>query len=121
VDQSTGKVTVSFNLTGPSGTTGFGNVTIPKTSVPTGATPQVYIDGELCLNQGYTEDANNYYVYYTTHFSTHTVDIEFNANATATGEQIPQWALVAALVVVLLVVLGAVFAVGKRARKSASS
>ncbi len=121
VDQSTGKVTVSFNLTGQSGTAGFGNVTIPKTSIPAGATPQVYIDGELCLNQGYTEDANNYYVYYTTHFSTHTVDIEFNANTTATGEEIPQWALMAALAVVLLVVFAAVLVVRKRARKGASS
>jgi hypothetical protein len=69
--------TVSFTITGPSGTAGFGNMTIPKTSIPYGTTPLVYINGTLAANQGYTQDANNYYVWYTTQFSTHQVTIQF--------------------------------------------
>ncbi len=119
VNQSTGAVTISFNLTGPNGTTGFANVTIPKTSVPNGATPQVYVDNQLCENQGYTEDANNYYVYYTTHFSSHTLSIEFNTNATS-GD-FSQWTFVAALIIAFLVVLVAVFALRKRERNKEPS
>jgi thermitase len=103
VDQLTGKVTVSFNITGPNGTTGVGNVTIPKSSVPNGATPQVYVDNELCPSQGYTEDANNYYVYYTVHFSTHVVSIEFTGNAPVDG--FPLWLLAVALLAVIIVVV----------------
>jgi hypothetical protein len=68
---------LSFTLTGESGNTGFGNITIPKSAVLNGGAPQIFIDGRLADHQGYTQDANNYYVWYTTHFSTHTVQIVF--------------------------------------------
>ena len=80
VDQDAGKTTISFNITGESGTTGFGNVTIPKSTVPSGTTPTIYIDNQICPDQGFTEDADNYYVWYITHFSTHQVSIEFIEN-----------------------------------------
>ena len=54
-------------------------MTIPKTAIPYGTTPLVYINGTLAANQGYTEDATNFYVWYTTHFSTHQVTIQFAA------------------------------------------
>jgi uncharacterized repeat protein (TIGR02543 family) len=76
-DISTTKV--EFNVTGPSGTTGFGNLTIPKNAIPFGTTPLVYIDGVLAEDQGYSEDANNYYVWYTTHFSMHKISIDFTS------------------------------------------
>ena len=76
-DQEASTITVSFTLNGEAGTGGFANVTIPKNAVPYGVTPVIYIDGQLCLNQGYTEDAGNYYVWYTTHFSTHRMSIVF--------------------------------------------
>jgi hypothetical protein len=72
---------VSFTVTGASGTTGFGNVTIPKSAVPYGTTPTIYIDGQPASNQGYTQDSNNYYVWYTTHFSTHQISIVFTAKS----------------------------------------
>jgi uncharacterized repeat protein (TIGR02543 family) len=77
-DISTTKV--EFNVTGPAGTTGFGNMTIPKSAIPYGTTPLVYIDGVLAEDQGYSEDANNYYVWYTTHFSMHKISIDFTSN-----------------------------------------
>jgi beta-lactamase regulating signal transducer with metallopeptidase domain len=66
-------------VTGESGTVGFGNITIPISAVTYGTTPTIYIDGQIAPNQGYTQDSNNYYVWYTTHFSTHLITIEFTA------------------------------------------
>jgi hypothetical protein len=69
--------TVSFTITGPSGTAGFGNMTIPKTAIYYGSSPVVYIDGQQALNQGYTQDVNNFYVWFTTGLSAHKVSIQF--------------------------------------------
>jgi tungstate transport system substrate-binding protein len=82
-DQAATLTTVSFNITGQSGTTGFSNMTIPKTSIVYGTTPAVYIDGQQAQDQGYTEDATNFYVWYTTHFSTHQIVITFTSSQTA--------------------------------------
>jgi len=68
---------LSFSITGLAGTTGFGNITIPKSAVPKGTTPTVYADGQSVLNQGYEQDANNFYVWMKVHFSTHQVSILF--------------------------------------------
>jgi outer membrane protein assembly factor BamB/predicted secreted protein len=75
------KTTVSFSLNGESGTTGFGNVTIPKSAIAAGTTPKIYIDGQPASNQGYTQDTSNYYAWYTTHFSTHQVSIVFTVSS----------------------------------------
>jgi hypothetical protein len=75
--QSATSTTVSFTVTGEGGTTGFSNVTIPKSAVPYGTTPTIYIDNQPAQDQGFTQDANNYYTWYTTHFSTHQVAIQF--------------------------------------------
>lgn len=68
---------LSFVVTGPSGTTGFSNITIPISAVNSGTAPSLYIDGYLASNQGYSQDANNFYVWYTTYFSTHEISIQF--------------------------------------------
>jgi hypothetical protein len=85
-NQSASTTILSFTITGQTATTGFGNITIPKTSVAYGTTPIIYVDGQSAPNQGYTQDANNYYVWYTTHFSTHKVSIVF-----AKGSSIPEF------------------------------
>ena len=87
-NQSATTTTVSFTVTGVSGTTGFSNITIPKSSVPYGTTPTIYIDGQTAQNQGYTRDSNNYYVWYTTHFSTHQVSIQFSTPLASKGNSI---------------------------------
>jgi methylaspartate ammonia-lyase len=58
-------------------------MTIPKTAISYGTSPVVYIDGQQALNQGYTQDANNFYVWYTTISSTHQVKIQFAASSTS--------------------------------------
>lgn len=67
-----------FDLTGESGHMGFCNMTVPK-SLDFKGTPIIYIDGSLADNQGYAQDADNCYVWFTTHFSTHQVAIVFSS------------------------------------------
>jgi hypothetical protein len=69
---------ISFTVTGETGTVGFSNITIAKNRIPQTTTPVIYVDNTIVPEQGYTEDANNYYVWYSTHFSTHQILIEFN-------------------------------------------
>jgi parallel beta-helix repeat protein len=76
-NQTNSSTTLSFIVTGPTGTTGFSNITIPKSAVPYGTSPIVTINGTQASNQGYTQDSSNYYIWYTTHFSTHQVSIIF--------------------------------------------
>lgn len=50
----------------------------------------VLIDGQEAQSQGYTQDTDNYYIWYTTHFSTHEISIVFtatNPTPTATANQ----------------------------------
>jgi N-acetylneuraminic acid mutarotase len=80
-NQSNTTTSVSFTVTGESGTTGFSNITMPKSAVPYGTAPTVYIDGQPAQNQGSTQDSSNYYVWYTTHFSTHQISIVFTSSS----------------------------------------
>jgi hypothetical protein len=74
---ATNSTTVSIMVTGQSGTTGFSNITIPKTAIPYGTNPVVFIDGQQATYQGYTQDSQNFYVWYTTPLSTHLIKIQF--------------------------------------------
>ena len=107
---------LSFILSGQAGNTGFGNVTIPKTMVPNAASIAVLIDGQPAQNQGYSQNANYYYVWFTTHFSTHQVSIVFatdspNSTPSQTVFQNPalglDWAKIAILIVMSIVLVAA--------------
>jgi eukaryotic-like serine/threonine-protein kinase len=81
-NQTTTKI--SFTVTGESGTFGFSNITIAKSRIPQSTIPIIYVDGKIVPAQGFTQDAKNYYVWYTVHFSTHQILIEFNLKDAAT-------------------------------------
>jgi hypothetical protein len=85
---------VDFTLTGPTGTEGFCNLTLPKIAIPFGKNPVVYIDATVAENQTFTEDFDNFYITYTIHFSTHQIKILFatQPNQTLTPLQITNWA-----------------------------
>ena len=72
-----------FTVTGETGSLGFSNMTIPKSLVPPETTPLIFIDGLPAQTQGYTQDADNYYVWYITHFSTHQISIIFTSTASS--------------------------------------
>jgi hypothetical protein len=65
---------LSFTITGSNETACLGNITIPKTAVSYGTNPIVYINGQQASNQGYTQDALNFYVWYITKFDTNLIN-----------------------------------------------
>jgi hypothetical protein len=77
-NQSAGSTLLSFNVAGVIGDVGFQNVTIPKSALAgVVLAPVVRADGALITAQGFCEDVDNYYVWYSVHFGTYTVSIEF--------------------------------------------
>jgi hypothetical protein len=116
-DQTT---VVSLTVTGNSGL-GFSNMTIPKSAIGFGNVPVVYIDGSQAVDQGYTEDANNFYVWYATHFSTHDITVVFSgaSNDSSDSGSVSEfpWALVVGIVVALVVVVGLVLVVLSKRKK----
>jgi hypothetical protein len=114
--QPTTTTTISFTITGPSGTVGFGNMTIPKNAVSYGKSPVVYINGQQALNQGYTQDSNNFYVWYTTHFSTHQVKIQF-AGSSPTPSGLLGPVLAVGITVPEIILIFSVIAVRRLRRK----
>jgi parallel beta-helix repeat protein len=98
-------VSIAFTITGQAGTTGFVNMTIPKHAVPNGGSPEVYVSGQLCQDQGYTQDNDNFYVWYITHFSTHQFNIVF---LTVTASYIPQNHLFQSFGLVEITILGSI-------------
>ena len=103
---------------------GVGNVTIPKSAVPYGTTPTIYIDGQPTQDQGYTQDSNNYYVWYTTHFSTHEVSIVFTTTAPSPSptaqSSLPQEAIYGVAAAVAIVAIVAVVLVLRKSKKGKS-
>jgi parallel beta-helix repeat protein len=75
--------TLSFNVTGPSGTVGFCRIAIPKKLMWCNTNDQwkVTVNGTLISERTITTDANYTYIYFTYHCSTETVQI------TSTNEQ----------------------------------
>ena len=114
--QPTTTTTISFTITGPSGTVGFGNMTIPKNAVSYGKSPVVYINGQQALNQGYKQDSNNFYVWYTTHFSTHQVKIQF-AGSSPTPSGLLGPVLAVGITVPEIILIFSVIAVRRLRRK----
>ena len=116
-NQSAETVTLSFSVIGKVETTGFSNITIPKSGVSYGTNPTVYIDGLRASSQGFTQDAKNFYVWYATGFSnhgqsigfaTHEVSVVFIQTSLSPSPTVPEFspqlveiALVLSLVVVL--------------------
>jgi outer membrane protein assembly factor BamB len=117
-NQLAGKTTLNFTVTGQSGNSGLGNITIPKSAVPYGTTPTIYIDNQKAENQGYTQDADNYYVWYITHFSTHEVSIVFTTGASSQTQPIwlIQVIIIGVSVILAMVAIGAFVRVLKRGK-----
>ena len=105
-NQSAGSTIVSVTVQGESGTVGFSNITIAKNIVPYGTTPTVTIDNQSAVNQGYTQDNANYYVWYTTTFSTHQISVVFTAASFSPSPTPPNQLEILHLEVIYGVILG---------------
>ncbi len=119
-NQSAATTTVSFTVTGESGTIGFSNITIPKSDVPFGTKPTIYIDGQQASNQGFTQDANNYYVWYTTHFSTHQISIVFTTSSNSLSLLQVIYGVAAAVAIVAIVIVTLKLTIKDKASKLAT-
>lgn len=128
-NQSAETTTLSFTLTGQSGTTGYSNITIQKSVVSYRNSLTVLIDGQPAENQGYTQDTANHYVWYTTHFSSHKISIVFSTNSLPSATSTPHGVQgpisltqiiygVAAAAVVIGIILTVLIAVNHGRRRS---
>ena len=77
--QSDASTTLSFTLSGEKGVIGFSNITVPKNIIPYGTIPTIYIDGQPTQEKDLTQDATNYYIWYSIHFSTHEISVVFSS------------------------------------------
>jgi N-acetylneuraminic acid mutarotase len=96
---------LTFTVTGEEGTEGFCNMTIPKNSIPPASNPTVNIDGAQASEQGYTQDSNSYYVWFTTHFSTHQVTITFTEETSSKSPSNTEIAIIATVAVIAVVLV----------------
>jgi ribosomal protein S28E/S33 len=101
--------TVSLMVVGQSVTSGLGNVTIPKSIIPNGGTPSIYINSLLASNQGYSQDAKNYYLWYATNSKTYELSIAFKVASSSNG--FPLWIF---LVLIPVIVVVAVFVFARK-------
>jgi hypothetical protein len=91
-------------------------MTIPKNAIPHGTSPLILIDNQQTANQGYTQDSNNFYVWYTTHFSTHQVNVHFIVPSTSQVISVGSF-LVVSITVPEIILIYAVIAIRRLKRK----
>jgi hypothetical protein len=87
-NQSTASTAIDFTITGEKGNSGLGIITIPKSAIPFGTDPVIYIDNELASNSGFMQDEGNFYVWFATEFSTHQMTIQFVLPPTAQASSV---------------------------------
>jgi hypothetical protein len=75
--------TLSFNVTGPSGSTGYVIATISKTLLTNGENLQVYMDGKQ-LNYSVASTLNSWIVTFNYSHSTHQISIQLESNVLST-------------------------------------
>ena len=99
-DDSNTTTTVALAVIEQNSVNGFGNITIPKSAIPYGTTPTVYVNNDQSPSQGFTQDAKNYYVWYSSGYPTYSLSIIFATSSVNPG--FPYW------VVLTIVVIAAV-------------
>ena len=101
-DGSNTTTTVSLAVVAQSKTAGFNNVTIPIAAIPYGTTPTIYVNNGVAQNQGFTRDANNYYVWYQTSYPTYELSIAFESKAAPVG--FSYWVIIVVVIIVVVAV-----------------
>jgi uncharacterized repeat protein (TIGR02543 family) len=102
-DQFNTTTTVSLTVIAQNSISGLGNITIPKTAIPYGTTPIVYVNNNQSPNQGYTQDANNYYIWYSTGTPTYALSIAFGTSPIS--ESFPYWAVLTIAIITVVAVV----------------
>lgn len=100
--------TLSFNVTGPSGTTGFVKATIAKSLLPNSENLQAQLDGSP-LNYTVTLTGDSWIFTFNYHHSTHQITIHFTANQVTTQPFVSN-----ILLIVIVAILGTALAFATR-------
>ena len=95
--------TLSFNVTGPSGTTGYVTATISKALLANGENLQVYMDGKQ-LNYTVTSTLNSWVVTFNYSHSTHQISIHLESNISST-EPIGNTAILVVIIALFCTIL----------------
>jgi hypothetical protein len=98
--------TLSFNVTGPSGTTGYVKATISKALLTNDENLQVYIDGKQLLNYSKTSIVDSWVITLDYSHSTHQISINLDTNVSSTqpfGNEL--------ILIILIVLLGTILAI----------
>jgi outer membrane protein assembly factor BamB len=109
--------TLYLTVTGPSGEMGDCNITIPRSLIPSGTAPEVNIGDKSAVQQGFTQDSDNYYVWFSTHFSTNSVAIMFSAQNSGT----PSVSILFLAIILVVLVLSASLLIYFKKRKNPES
>jgi hypothetical protein len=106
-DQFAAQTTLSLMIIGQKTTDNLSNFTVPKTAVTYGVTPKIYVNNQMALDQGFSQDADNYYVWYKSVFSNYELLIVFASQASPAG--ISLWVILSVFAIILSISIGAVF------------
>ena len=96
--------TLSFNVAGPSGTTGFVRTTIAKSILPNGEDLQAYIDGQR-LEYSVTSTVDSWVYCFNYSHSTHQISIQLESSASEIQPVGNEFVLIA-IIAILGVILG---------------
>jgi hypothetical protein len=102
--------TLSFNVTGPSGTTGYVIATISKALLANGENLQVYMDGNQ-LNYSVVSTLNSWVITFNYSHSTHQISILLKSNVSST-QPIGNIAILIVIIALFCAILAVVIKVG---------
>jgi len=66
-------------------TNNLNTITVPKTAISYGVAPLIYVNNQMAPNQGFWQDAKNYYIWYKTTFNSYELLIVFEPKASLVG------------------------------------
>jgi hypothetical protein len=102
-----------LTVIGQKGTNSLSNITVPKTAIPYGVTPLIYVNNQVAPNQGFWQNAKNYYIWYKTIFNNYELLIVFAAKASPIG-----FPIAAILSIVIIVPLSVATVLLQRRKES---
>jgi N-acetylneuraminic acid mutarotase len=103
------KQELSFNVTGPSGTSGYVNVTVAKSFLASVDNLKVYVDGTQ-VTSNVSSNETSYFMDFNYTHSTHQVKIDFASESTSfLGFSLAGWVVAIVLVAAMLAVLVMLF------------
>ncbi len=105
-DNSGSTPKISFNVSGPEGSTGYVKLTIAKTFMPN-SNVTIYLDGNQ-IQYDLTVNDNSWVVTFNYHHSTHQITINSQDNTIKTTPSLPDWLVNAVLIIITITLLGAI-------------